>query len=388
MESNIYLLAIECGTGVVKCVICKVFIWNYDLQRAMECAIKGATPFFIKQLRDPIDDDVDPKVFIKHCVGIKGLYNLGNTCFMNSVLQPLCHIPELANYFLSYSSNHRKSNCSATHCVACEMDALFVRMFNGKKKPLCPSDMLYTIWRSSSEMAGYEQQDAHEFLICLRSSLHKALNGQQFNCGCIIHNLFAGVLQSDLTCPLCRNRTETYDPFLDISLDLVHHGDYMNSIEDCLENFTKTESIFMESYKCQHCHQNISDVHKRMSIRVAPKVLVVHLKRFEHAMARSKIDRHICYPVLLDLYRFSAGYQDEDQESIQGFDIHQDSSSMPYRLFAVIAHVGSLDSGHYTCFIRYRDSWFYLDDALVTLSSEEAVLSAPAYMLFYSSVHY
>lgn len=37
----------------------------------------------------------------KVCVlGLAGLYNLGNTCFMNSAIQCLAHTPKLVDYFL------------------------------------------------------------------------------------------------------------------------------------------------------------------------------------------------------------------------------------------------------------------------------------------------
>lgn len=34
------------------------------------------------------------------CLGLAGLQNLGNTCFMNSSLQCLAHTPKLVDYFL------------------------------------------------------------------------------------------------------------------------------------------------------------------------------------------------------------------------------------------------------------------------------------------------
>lgn len=375
-------------------MVCRVFVWNADLERIYKIAKQGLVPkFLLGQGTTPssgFEEELDDRVFTKHCVGVKGLYNLGNTCFMNSVLQPLMHIPDLVTYFLSYSgkAQHRRANCTENQagkpCVACELDALCVRMFNGNKKPVCPSELLYAIWRGSSEMAGYEQQDAHEFFICLRNSLHKDIGGQQYNCSCVVHQLFAGVLQSDVTCPLCRAKTETYDPFLDISLDLMHHGDYMASIEDCLENFSKTESILMDSYTCPHCHQGVNDVLKRMTIRSAPKILVIHLKRFEHGSTRVKIDKHISFPLFLDMYKYSAEYQEDD--SMTNFGLTEGDEALPYRLIGAISHVGSLDSGHYTSYVVYRDQWFFIDDALVDLATETDVLNSQAYMLFYSAL--
>ena len=48
-----------------------------------------------------------------------------------------------------------------------------------------------------------------------------------------------------------------------------------------------------------------------------------------------------------------------------------------YRLFAVVNHHGSMDNGHYTCFVRHpRSLWIKCDDAIITKSSVEEVLSS------------
>ena len=63
-------------------------------------------------------------------------------------------------------------------------------------------------------------------------------------------------------------------------------------------------------------------------------------------------------------------------------------SSVWYTLTAVVSHSGSsTDSGHYFCFARDGDgAWWLFNDAKVTATSEDKVLSAEAYVLLYERV--
>lgn len=55
-----------------------------------------------------------------------------------------------------------------------------------------------------------------------------------------------------------------------------------------------------------------------------------------------------------------------------------------YSLFAVVNHQGTLESGHYTTFIRQqKDQWFKCDDAIITKASIKDVLDSEGYLLFY-----
>ena len=44
-------------------------------------------------------------------------------------------------------------------------------------------------------------------------------------------------------------------------------------------------------------------------------------------------------------------------------EVYLQNKDQKYNLFAAIVHIGSDAGGHYTTFIKYRNNWFYIDDA-------------------------
>lgn len=400
IEVSGHALWVELESGVVYCAVCKGWVWTDAMGSVWERARQGnkecpiiKTMEFLQPYIAATSITNNPTATTgagevgnfsnRMCPLVRGLYNLGNTCFMNSVLQTLFHTRPLRAHFLAPIRPAHVPPCSTTSttvtasnnstCIACEFDALYCKLVDGRTTPIAPQLMLNTLWQNARDLAGYYQQDAHELLVTLRNALHQKLGGEAYNCNCIIHNLFAGVLQSDLTCGSCGHVAETFDPCLDISLDLPTSWNETSilRLEDCLARFIKSETLPPGSITCAGCNREEVEMEKRMRIRQAPLVLAIHLKRFDGVAA--KVDTPLRYPVRLKLDPFMVNNESGSE-----------MASFPqYDLYAVICHVGGVDSGHYTAYIRNRGEWFLADDACVTACLEEEACNANAYMVFY-----
>ena len=152
--------------------------------------------------------------------GLRGLNNMGNTCFMNSVLQALLHAPLLRSHYLLH--RHYRHACDVTagggYCVSCEMDDVFSAAHNGDRAPYSPSAFLHAWWMLAGSMLGrYQQQDAHEFFLFILEMLTAAGPRAPDS---IASKVFSGTLRSDVVCGCCGHTSTTIDPFTNLSLDV------------------------------------------------------------------------------------------------------------------------------------------------------------------------
>ena len=192
-----------------------------------------------------------------HILGLRGMVNMGNTCFMSSILQALVHNPFLRTVFLSdcewspaktaVAQSPRASpdaagggaKAAATSPLRFDFLRLFAEMYSGETTPHAPYYLLHTVWKQWEHLSGYQQQDAHEFLIFilnqLHTQLHRALPApnapapQAASGGAsssaagtsIISRVFQGKLRSDVRCCGCGAASTTFDHFFDLPLDLT-----------------------------------------------------------------------------------------------------------------------------------------------------------------------
>ncbi|KAJ6516717.1 hypothetical protein C8R47DRAFT_1088124 [Mycena vitilis] len=327
------------------------------------------------------------------CQGRRGLLNLGQTCFMNVVLQSFIHNPLLRNYFLG--DKHNSKQCKVERdCTCCEMDKLFAEVFSENASPYGPITFLATTWRKSAELSGYQQQDAHEFLISALNHIHGTSRGStNVSCNCIVHSTFAGQLQSDVKCERCSSVTSTVDPMLDISLELTGQT-AEDTLTGCLQRYTQSEKLDPRQYSCINCGKTPHEASKRLSIRKLPPVLSFQFKRFEHSADKSsarKIDTRVRFPAMLNMAPFTTlameAAEKENNAPLSMFSYSDPSAMYAYDLFAVINHEGQMNNGHYTNYARFEDEWYHFDDDKVTPAPLASVLASRAYMCFYVKRH-
>ncbi|KFB51299.1 hypothetical protein ZHAS_00019351 [Anopheles sinensis] len=517
-----HFMALELCYGMLYCYQCRDFIYNSECQAIAERHLRREARSLNKSLswRPWSPSKLEIELLLKNpkrrhvtaysSIGLRGLLNLGSTCFMNCIVQALIHTPLLRDYFLA--ELHECTSKTAAKCLVCEVSRLFQEFYSGARGPLSLHRLLHLIWNHARHLAGYEQQDAHEFFIATLDVLHRhckismtelaanvaaaaaaeksqqqpqnqhsnanfhlpqgslqqqllqqsTSNAQSLpstttgaqpmapnatnatpadpnpaQCNCIIDQIFTGGLQSDVVCQACNGVSTTIDPFWDISLDLGEssnsqgYGGPPKSLIDCLERFTRAEHLGSSAkIKCNTC-KSYQESTKQLSMRTLPIVASFHLKRFEHSsLIDKKISTFISFPSELDMTPFmsqkksdqqqnplpggadrkasshstdnvgangssttatmagaSSSQGDEDRGSNGGGNGSQhsrDTADFRYSLYAVINHVGTLDAGHYTAYVRHqKDIWVKCDDHIITTATLKQVLDSEGYLLFY-----
>ena len=183
-----------------------------------------------------------------------GLINLGNTCFINSVLQCLLYTSDLSKYFLQnkYKKEiNNENNHGFKGEIAESFADLFKRMKSADTQRINPINFLRVFFTKNRSLSVSHQQDAQEFLSILLDSLHEDLNritkkpyvlleeqkdtesdseaSNRFwdvykkRENSIIVDLFHGQFKSKITCSDCHKSSITYDPFIFLGLPIPQH---------------------------------------------------------------------------------------------------------------------------------------------------------------------
>ena len=288
-----------------------------------------------------------------HNYTASGLKNLGNTCYMNAVLQCFAHIGMVGT-----SLGKMKT---AKGSLLDELRFLLTAINSGDFRRITPIDFKSKVDQQMTYFSGLRQHDAHDFMTKLMNKTDEEVEKSKKTDDepkPKLSDVFQGKIESTLTCIVCKNVVQANeDPFTSLHVDILGEK---SCITKSLENELKQELI---EYTCEECSSGKSL--KDSEFKMLPEVLAVHIKRFSQDNDRWTTKNHsaVKYPALLKI------------------------EEVEFELNAGVHHSGGMSSGHYVALCKQEATgkWYSCDDETikeVNVRKEES--SRRAYILFYT----
>ncbi|KAK4279205.1 hypothetical protein QN277_016942 [Acacia crassicarpa] len=289
--------------------------------------------------------------------GYVGLKNQGATCYMNSLLQTLYHIPYFrkAVYHMPTTENDMPSGS-----IPLALQSLFYKLQYSDTSVATKELTKSFGWDTYDS---FMQHDVQELNRVLCEKLEDKMKGTVVEG--TIQKLFEGHHMNYIECINVDYKSTRKESFYDLQLDVKGCRDVYASFD----KYVEVERL--EGDNKYHAEQyGLQDAKKGVLFIDFPPVLQLQLKRFEYDFMRDtmvKINDRYEFPLQLDLDRENGKYLSPDADrSVRNL----------YTLHSVLVHSGGVHGGHYYAFIRptLSDQWYKFDDERVTKEDTKRAL--------------
>ena len=273
---------------------------------------------------------------------MKGLMNIGNTCYLNSAIQMILNIEDLCSLIINNAHMSNKLNIIAE----------FINQYNNpnSNQVINPVKIKELVGNRENMFGGYGQNDSSEFMIFLFDIINEELDkNNAFNCNTII-----GIKTAiNIKCKLvkCLATSEHFETDMFLYLPIT------SSLTESYRQYKTNEKLFGDNkYFCEKCNKQ-TIARKRIETTVWPNNLIIVLKRFDNRLKKN--NKEINIPLY---WRHN------------------------YRLLGGIIHSGDLRGGHYYYFGMRDSRWYVFNDSNISLVQSEDELNSltkKAYVLNY-----
>ncbi|CAH1422750.1 unnamed protein product [Lactuca virosa] len=341
-----------------------------------------------------------------------GLFNLGNTCYMNSTMQCLHSVPELKSALIEYPQSGRSNDLDqSSHLLTVATRDLFSEL-DKNVKPVAPMQFLVVLREKYPQFGqlhngSFMQQDAEEcwtqILYTLSQALRSPGSSQSID---TVKGLFGIDLVSKVHCAESGEESLETESIYSLKCHISHE---VNHLHEGLKHGLKSE---LE--KASPSLGRSAVYLKDSRINGLPKYLTIQFVRFfwkRESNQKAKILRKVDYPLELDIFDLcsdelrkkleaprqmlreedgrKAGLKlkektppastdndvkmsDAEGPSNESGEVSKAASGEDkkkqltgvYDLVAVLTHKGrSADSGHYVAWVKQENGkWIQFDD--------------------------
>ena len=330
--------------------------------------------------------------------GLSGIVNLGNTCYINSVIQSLSHSLPFTDFFLKKEYKRFLKKNKESHFTH-----EWYRLLNALWEDNCtvsPNSFIKTLITMAQthninlNFSEYRQNDFQEFLVFFLDTIHKSLKVIiEVNITGNVKNdidklkvesitswkshfekdyskvieLFYGQMFTEIKdIDTDKTLSRTFQPTCFYMLPLPS-GIKNITIYDCLNLYTEEEILDGDNKWYDEKTKDYKKVKKHTYIWDFPKLLILCINRFNKK--NQKLDTLVNFPQQLDLTYLCKSNEPSN-----------------YELYSVCNHYGSSSGGHYTTLCKNNTNWYKFNDSNVTRIDSKYIVSNNVYCLFYRKI--
>ncbi|XP_054844467.1 ubl carboxyl-terminal hydrolase 18 isoform X2 [Eublepharis macularius] len=285
-----------------------------------------------------------------------GLYNIGLSCCLNSLLQVFF----MNRHFTAILRRIKVPFGAADQkwSVPYQMLLLLEEMQRGRHEAVHPVGLARCL--SKHEVRLFILYDASELFLILWNLIKSQIIN--LDLAESLAGLYTIQLQESLVCQKCSLETKNSSNMLMLPLPVFAYDSLpIRTLEDALRCFFAPEHLTGDSTcHCERCGKRTPCL-QGMKVTCLPHILTLHLKRFcsKNSGRTQKISHYLSFPRNLDFNEILTAEQYQPGALEEGSGL--------YDLFAVVAHSGSANFGHYCAYIwsLTEHKWYCFNDSSV-----------------------